>query len=69
MLDGIQKWLKRLKNSNKICFRHKIPRFLHREMLHDVQAGRLHVAWLTPVHDDAFVSARSSTKTTVVFFS
>ena len=39
----------------KIGFRHKIPRFFYREMLRDVQLGRLHVAWLTPVHDDAFV--------------
>ena len=51
-----------------IGFRHKIPRFWYREMLRDLQVGRLHVVWLTPVHDDAFVSARSSIKTTVVFF-
>ena len=59
------------KIATKVCFRHKIPRFLYREMLDYVICKLVVCTWpdVTPVHDDIFVGERSSIKTTVVFFS
>ena len=38
MVKTCEKW------HQKVSFRDKIPRFLHREMLRDLQVDRLHVA-------------------------